>query len=450
MKTMKYVAVFSSVLFLVLGSVQMAGAQAILPEEVAVIQLVNQERGLLGLAPLWQNSQLYDAAVSHSEDMVTNNFFSHTGSDGSTFVDRIEEAGYTGSPYGECIGWGYPTAEAMVEGWMNSPPHHDIIMSTSADRIGISHQGNYWTLDVGNGGSIDTALVTYQVTNNNGAFDVSPQITNDNRILWQGWDGHDYEVYSQALGKNPVQLTNNDSPDAMPQMNATGQAVWMNWDGNNWQVWYNLGSGPVQLTHSTNGYNVLPQIADDSQIYWQGWDGHDYEIYHYNPTTQATTQLTDNSCPDVAPQANANGQLTWMEYDGSNWQVCYNIGTGRVQLTKTGSNLSPQITDDGQIFWQGRDGSDFEIYRYNTGSGITGQLTYNTVDDVTPAVKNGVLVWSHYDGNYWQIYREVLSTGLITQITSDNYDNKNPRVNASGQIVWQKWDGNDFEVYLYD
>ncbi len=449
-KTMKKFCGFSTVLLVVMGLVKLAGAaQAPLPDEVDVIQLVNEQRSLRGLAPLWQNASLSDSAFIHSEDMDTNDYFSHTGSDGSTFVTRDNEAGYTGSPVGECIGWGYPTAEAMVDGWMNSPPHCAILMSTSGDRIGVSHQDAYWTLEVGYGDAADAAGVTVQLTNNNGAFDVSPQVVNDNRVIWQGWDGHDYEIYCQALGKNPIQLTNNDSPDVMPQMNSLGQAVWMNWDGSNWQVWYNLGNGPVQLTHSTNGYNVLPQINDNSQIYWQGWDGHDYEIYRYNPATQVTTQLTSNNLPDAAPQVNSSGQFTWMEYDGSNWQVCYDTGTGPVQLTTSGFNVSPQISDDGQIFWQGRNGLSYETYRYDTGKGLTSQLTNNNVDDVTPSVKNGTLVWSQWDGSYWQIYREVLNTGVITQITSDSYNNQNPRVNASGEIVWQKWDGSDYEIYVY-
>jgi hypothetical protein len=69
------------------------------------------------------------------------------------------------------------------------------------------------------------------------------------------------------------------------------------------------------------------------------------------------------------------------------------------------------------------------------------------VDDVTPAVKNGVLVWSQWDGSYWQIYYwEVLSTGTVTPITSDSYNNQNPSVSSSGQIVCMKWDGSDFEI----
>ena len=39
---------------------------------------------------------LTQAAAVHSQDMVTNNFFSHTGSNGSTPWDRIKAAGHQG------------------------------------------------------------------------------------------------------------------------------------------------------------------------------------------------------------------------------------------------------------------------------------------------------------------------------------------------------------------
>ena len=416
-----------SVLLLVAGLVNPAATTPLLPEETQVIYLVNEERQALGLGPLWNNAQLYEAAMGHSLDMATNNFFSHTGSNGSTFVQRIQAEGYTGSPYGECIGMGYPTAEAMVDGWMNSPPHHDIIMSPSINRIGISHISSYWTLDVGYNGSADPEKPLVQVTNNSGAFDVAPQALDDGRILWQGWDGNDYEIYSQAPNQSAVKLTSNSSPDTMPQMNAAGQTVWMNWDGSDWEVWYNLGSGPVQLTNNAGAFDVLPQIT----------------------VNRTTTQLTTNSLPDVAPQVNQTGQITWMQWDNGNWQVCYDVGSGPVRLTTTGNNQSPQIAADGQIYWQGWDGADFELYQYNPGSGVTKKLTNNAVDDVTPMVRNGVLVWSQWDGHDYEIYQYFFNYNLSRRLTNDDYDDQHPRVDATGRIVWMKWDGNDYEIYSY-
>jgi len=52
-------------------------------------------------------------------------------------------------------------------------------------------------------------------------------------------------------------------------------------------------------------------------------------------------------------------------------------GAGRSSLpTNAGAfDVLPQITDSGQIYWQGWDGNDYEIYRYNTGTRVTTQLT---------------------------------------------------------------------------
>ncbi len=61
--------------------------------------------------PLAWNPQLAQAALSHSQDMASNGYQSHTGSDGSSSSDRISATGYTGAirtsenayAYGESI-----------------------------------------------------------------------------------------------------------------------------------------------------------------------------------------------------------------------------------------------------------------------------------------------------------------------------------------------------------
>jgi hypothetical protein len=284
-----------------------------------------------------------------------------------------------------------------------------------------------------------------QVTDNSG-FDVSPQVLDDGRILWQGWDGHDYEIFCQVPGQNPTQLTYNDTPDAMPQMNAQGDLVWMNWDESDWEFWYDFGSGPVQLTNNEGAFDVLPQITADGWIYWQGWDGSDYEIYCYDSSSGVTTQLTDNTTNDTAPQVSASGQLVWTQHDGHDWEICVN---GILITDNSSQDLSPVITAEGQVYWQGWDGNDYEIYRYNLSNGLTETLTDNTVDDISPAVNGGVLVWSQWDGQDSEIYYSFLDSGVTSRITDDSFNDLNPRISISGQIVWQKWDGSDYEIYSY-
>ena len=48
---------------------------------------------------------------------------------------------------GENIAMGYPTPEAVVDGWMNSEGHRANILNPSFTVIGVGYveQGHYWT-----------------------------------------------------------------------------------------------------------------------------------------------------------------------------------------------------------------------------------------------------------------------------------------------------------------
>jgi hypothetical protein len=209
--------------------------------------------------------------------------------------------------------------------------------------------------------------------------------------------------------------------------------------------------GIAQVTNN-NGYfydDIHPQITDDGVIYWQGWDGHDYEIYSFDPVTNTTTKLTNNSPDDCAPQVNSSGQYTWMYYDGNDWEIRYNIGKGITQRTNnTYDDILPQITDNGMIYWQGWDGHDWEIYSYTFGRSRSKQLTNNSPDDCAPQVNSsGQVTWMYYDGNDWEI-RYNIGKG-ITQRTNNTYDDILPQITDDGMIYWQGWDGYDWEIYSY-
>ena len=121
-----------------------------------VIELTNAEREKAGLKPLTLNNELAQAAQGHSESMATDDFFSHTGADGSNVSDRVEDAGYEYSRAGENIAAGQQTAEEVVEGWMNSTGHRENILNPDFTEIGIGYEllendtgsvnyNHYWT-----------------------------------------------------------------------------------------------------------------------------------------------------------------------------------------------------------------------------------------------------------------------------------------------------------------
>jgi uncharacterized protein YkwD len=117
-----------------------------------VIELINAERAKVGLSALSGQSQLGSAAQLHSADMACNNYFSHTGLDGSEIGSRVQRQGYNWSSVGENIAAGYSSPANVVAGWMNSPGHKANILGASYTEIGIGYAfsndndyGSYWT-----------------------------------------------------------------------------------------------------------------------------------------------------------------------------------------------------------------------------------------------------------------------------------------------------------------
>jgi uncharacterized protein YkwD len=101
--------------------------------EAATRCLINNERQAQGLAPLVQYKSLRGSrfvnvlsrgAYKHNQDMVTNHFRSHTGSDGSTRASRL--AAYPGRTGEILYSWegSGGTPRAAVRAWMASRDGH--------------------------------------------------------------------------------------------------------------------------------------------------------------------------------------------------------------------------------------------------------------------------------------------------------------------------------------
>jgi len=110
--------------------------------EAAVLNLVNEERARYGLDALTLHYQLSAAAGVHTLDMACNNFFSHTGSDGSSPFDRIKAQGYDYAYAGENLFAGngvFNDAAQAVAGWMKSPGHRQNILNPQFTEAGVSY-----------------------------------------------------------------------------------------------------------------------------------------------------------------------------------------------------------------------------------------------------------------------------------------------------------------------
>ena len=108
--------------------------------ETEVIRRVNDIRRKNGLAPLKSTETLNRVARDYSRLMATKGFFSHTGPEGKTVVDRIREAGLSFRIVAENIytGRNVPQpAERAVEGWMDSSGHRRNILREGVTQTGV-------------------------------------------------------------------------------------------------------------------------------------------------------------------------------------------------------------------------------------------------------------------------------------------------------------------------
>jgi hypothetical protein len=140
--------------FMLSGWLLLASASSYASAEYVaeVLRLVNVERAKVGLNPLCLSTQLTQAAQVHSNDMATNNFMSHTGSDGSSAAVRVDRTGYKFSWRGENVAAGQASPAGVMDSWMNSPDHRANILRPEFTELGVGYALNsnaqfkhYWT-----------------------------------------------------------------------------------------------------------------------------------------------------------------------------------------------------------------------------------------------------------------------------------------------------------------
>lgn len=114
--------------------------------------------GSFAAAPaLSWNGPLTQASLVHSDDMVSGNFFSHTGSTGLNAGQRATAAGYVWSTWGENIAAGQPTVASVMSAWMASDGHCANLMNPNFRDIGLACVSgtasntyrSYWTMTLG-------------------------------------------------------------------------------------------------------------------------------------------------------------------------------------------------------------------------------------------------------------------------------------------------------------
>jgi uncharacterized protein YkwD len=110
----------------------------------------NAARAAHGCAPLTVSRKLSKTAQRHAADMANNEYFSRTSPDGTTWGNRIKQAGYA-HPAGENLAFGYDAASAVVRSWLGSPKQRRTLLNCDVKKIGVGYanlDGGYWVADL--------------------------------------------------------------------------------------------------------------------------------------------------------------------------------------------------------------------------------------------------------------------------------------------------------------
>lgn len=137
------------------------GDVALASDEQLMLDLVNAERGNIGLPALEWCPLVAVAARLHSQDMASRDFYDHVSPEGDEVWDRVTAQGYTYSSVGENIAVGYESVREVMKGWMNSKGHRENILEEGYTHFGYgravgTYKGDsnytYWTQNFGSGG----------------------------------------------------------------------------------------------------------------------------------------------------------------------------------------------------------------------------------------------------------------------------------------------------------
>ncbi|NLY03167.1 MAG: hypothetical protein GXY83_44530, partial [Rhodopirellula sp.] len=175
--------------------------------------------------------------------------------------------------------------------------------------------------------------------------------SNNSREIW---------IYEGGV---PRRLTTNAVEDRNPQISDYA-VVYEEWDGNDYELFvYEFGTtDPVQLTDNSVDDTFASISRDD--IVWQASDGFDIEIYYYNLERGGQpTNLSSNSWLDERPSVN-DGRVSWHSFVGGNWENYYRVigpDATRTNISNYSQNDWYPAVSDSFVAWRSYQGGTYQI-----------------------------------------------------------------------------------------
>ncbi|MFJ9416543.1 CAP domain-containing protein [Streptomyces sp. NPDC101227] len=134
------------------GAGTAAAESAVRAREVRhVVQRTNIARSTARCPAVREDPRLDRAARQHAAYLARVGRLTHHGAGGTSTGQRARRNGYRWSAVGEAIAQGYRDATAVVDAWMDSPPHRRLLVTCGYRDIGVGvarRDGRKWWVQV--------------------------------------------------------------------------------------------------------------------------------------------------------------------------------------------------------------------------------------------------------------------------------------------------------------
>ena len=111
------------------------------PDDINFGKLLNGIRLGSGVADVAFDSRLNLAAQKHAQDMVDNDYFSHSSQDGREPRDRVLAEGYDFKVVGENIAQSQQSDAGVIGAWQTSPAHDALMRRGDVEDFALGVAG---------------------------------------------------------------------------------------------------------------------------------------------------------------------------------------------------------------------------------------------------------------------------------------------------------------------
>lgn len=118
------------------GTTSSSNISGLTADEQEIFDLINEQRTKNGLPTLKIDEEVQRVARIKAQDLVDNNYFSHTSPTYGSPFDMLKSFGITYRSAGENLA-GNSNNKAAVNAWMNSDGHRANILNSSFNYTGI-------------------------------------------------------------------------------------------------------------------------------------------------------------------------------------------------------------------------------------------------------------------------------------------------------------------------